>query len=323
MGENVIEKDRTVAERGERHYDQRMPRWLHQPVRAGRNIREIDKILRCLGLHTVCESAKCPNRMECFSARTATFMLLGEVCSRDCAFCAVAKGRPDEVDAGEPDRVAAAAEQMGLEHIVMTSVTRDDLADGGAAHFATAVRVVKTRLPGATVEVLTPDFRGDANALRTVLAAGPDVFNHNLETVEELYAAARPQADYGRSLDLLKAVGEIAPDTAIKSGVMVGLGETRLQLRRLFQDLADAGCDMLAIGQYLRPSREQLRVERFLSPREFEELAREAEEAGVRMVAAAPFVRSSYRARELLYKQEKTVGRSVGHGLDQGGGKTC
>ncbi|MDD3718028.1 MAG: lipoyl synthase [Actinomycetota bacterium] len=299
-----MEKGHEPEERRERHYDERMPRWLHRPVRAGRNLHEVDGILRGLSLHTVCESAKCPNRMECYSNRTATFMLLGEVCSRDCAFCSVAKGVPHEVDAEEPGRVAAAAERMELEHVVMTSVTRDDLPDGGAAHFAAVIREVKRRLPGATVEVLTPDFQGDEEALRAVLDAEPDVFNHNLETVEELYPGVRPRADYHRSLGLLRAAGEIAPHVGKKSGLMVGLGETRPQLRRLFRDLAEAGCDMLTIGQYLRPSREQLRVERFLTPHEFEELAGEAEEAGIPVVASAPFVRSSYRARELLHKQE-------------------
>jgi lipoic acid synthetase len=288
--------------RGERHYEERMPRWLHRPLRAGRNMHEVNAILRGLDLHTVCESAKCPNRMECFSCRTATFMLLGDVCTRNCSFCSVAKGRPGAVDTGEPEKVAQAAASMGLKHVVMTSVTRDDLPDGGAHHFAAAIRAVRRILPGATVEVLTPDFQGDEKALQVVLAESPDVFNHNLETVEALYAVVRPQADYGRSLQLLRAADRISPRTRIKSGLMVGLGESRDQLRGTFRDLADAGCDMLTIGQYLRPSREQLRVERFLSPLEFEELGIEAEEAGMRLVASAPFVRSSYRARELLNK---------------------
>jgi lipoic acid synthetase len=302
----------TVSEvkgNSERHYDERMPRWLHRPVRAGRNMHEVDTILRGLGLHTVCEGAKCPNRMECFSCRTATFMLLGETCTRGCRFCSVATGMPGAVDMEEPEGVAEAAVRMGLEHVVMTSVTRDDLPDGGAGHFAAAMRAVRRRMPGVTVEVLTPDFQGDLDALRVVLGERPEVFNHNLETVEELYPMVRPQADYARSLGLLKAAGDIAPGTAVKSGIMVGLGETRSQLRRLFADLADAGCAMLTIGQYLRPSREQLKVERFLSPREFEELGREAEGAGIPQVASAPFVRSSYRARELLYKQENSGSR--------------
>jgi lipoic acid synthetase len=264
-------------------------------------MREVDAILRGLKLHTVCESAKCPNRMECFCDRTATFMLLGDVCSRDCSFCSVAGGVPEMPDPDEPDRVAEAAVRMGLEHVVMTSVTRDDLPHGGAAHFAAAIGAVRRHLPQATVEVLTPDFKGDSEALRTVLEAGPDVFNHNLETVEELYLLVRPQADYERSLCMLRSAKRVSPEVKTKSGLIVGLGETRSQLSRSLRDLAQAGCDMLTIGQYLRPSREQIKVERFLSPDEFEELGKEAQEAGIPVVASAPFVRSSYRARELLY----------------------
>lgn len=284
------------------HNDVRLPRWLHRPIHAGRNLHEVDGILKELELHTVCESAKCPNRMECFSNRTATFMLLGEVCTRRCAFCSVTKGIPGGVDAGEPEKVAEAAASMGLQHVVMTSVTRDDLPDGGAGHFAAAVREIRLRIPGATIEVLTPDFKGDLEALRVVLDEKPDVFNHNLETVKELYARVRPQADYTMSLELLQAARDISPATSTKSGIMVGLGETRPQLSSLFRDLADVGCDMLTIGQYLRPSREQLKVERFLSPQEFEELGDEAAGAGIPQVASEPFVRSSYRARELLHK---------------------
>lgn len=291
-----------IKERGERHYDQRMPRWLHRPLRAGKNMREVDAILRGLDLHTVCESAKCPNRMECFSCRTATFMLMGDVCTRNCRFCSVANGVPGALDAGEPERVAKAAAAMGLEHVVMTSVTRDDLPDGGAGHFAAAIQAVRQHLPEATVEVLTPDFRGDMEALHVVLAEEPEVFNHNLETVEVLYARARPQADYARSLEILREAAQHPRQTRVKSGLMVGMGESRAQLNGAFRDLAGAGCDILTIGQYLRPSREQLKVERFLSPLEFEELGKQAKEAGISLVASAPFVRSSYRARELLHK---------------------
>jgi lipoic acid synthetase len=297
MQETEAEKKKV----GGRHYADRMPRWLHKPIRAGKDMREVDGILRGLELNTVCENAKCPNRMECFSCHTATFMLLGDTCTRDCAFCSVEKGIPGPVDAEEPERVAEAAARMALEHVVMTSVTRDDLEDGGASHFAAAVRAVRKRLPGATVEVLTPDFRGDTGALMAVLDGKPDVFNHNLETVKELYGKVRPGADYVRSLDMLRSCWELSSDIKTKSGLMVGLGETRAQLSETFRDLANAGCDMLTIGQYLRPSRQQLEVERFLSPEEFEELGMEAKEAGIALVASAPFVRSSYRARELLH----------------------
>jgi lipoic acid synthetase len=284
-----------------------MPHWLRRPVREGRNLAEVECVLRELDLHTVCQEAKCPNRMECFSSRTATFMLLGDICTRDCRFCGVEKGDPLDVDDDEPSRVARAAERMGLEHVVMTSVTRDDLPDGGASHFAAAIHAVRKLLPQATIEVLTPDFAGNREALRVVLEAGPDVFNHNMETVRELYPEVRPMADYERSLGMLRAARAMNGKVTVKSGLMVGLGETRDQLREAFADLADAGCHILTLGQYLRPSRRQLMVERFLHPEEFAELRRDAERAGIPAVAAAPFVRSSYRARELLDRSEVKV----------------
>ncbi|MGQ9474513.1 MAG: lipoyl synthase [Actinomycetota bacterium] len=305
----------------ERHYQTRLPRWLHRPVLVGKDLREVEGILRDLRLNTVCRSAKCPNRMECFSRRTATFMILGDTCTRNCAFCGVPKGTPASPDPGEPERVAQASEALGLEHVVITSVTRDDLPDGGASFFAATVRELKGRLPGVTVEVLTPDFRGDLGALGEVLTECPEVFNHNLETVEELYRRVRPQADYRRSLRLLEAARERFPNLRTKSGVMVGLGETREQLRRLFRDLAGVGCDMLTIGQYLRPGREQLKVERFLTPAEFAELKMEAEEAGIPVVTSAPLVRSSYRAREFLEDTGKDGRKVVDRKSDQGGGK--
>lgn len=289
-----------IAGAGEEHWQTRLPRWLYRPIRVGRDLREVEDILEKMRLHTVCRSAKCPNRMECFSSRTATFMILGGICTRNCAFCGVPKGMPEPVDEEEPRRVAEAAAAMRLGHVVITSVTRDDLPDGGASMFAAAIREVRKLLPEASVEVLTPDFGGDRVALQRVLEERPEVFNHNLETVEELYPRVRPRAVYRRSLELLKAVKRNRPDVRTKSGLMVGLGETREQLRRSFQDLAAAECDMLTIGQYLRPGREQLKVERFLSPEEFEELRVEAEEAGIPIVASAPLVRSSYRAGDLF-----------------------
>lgn len=300
MGEEILQK----AQERERHYDCRLPRWLHQPMRAGKNLTEVDGILSDLGLHTVCRSAKCPNRMECFSSRTATFLLMGDICTRNCSFCSVTKGTPEPLDAEEPGKIARAAAAIGLEHVVMTSVTRDDLPDGGAGHFALAIQAVREELPRATVEVLTPDFKGNKRYLATVLMAKPDVFNHNMETVEELYPRVRPMADYRVSLALLRDAREIAAQIITKSGLMVGLGETREQLRRAFYDLAGAECRMLTLGQYLRPSREQLKVERFVSPAEFEEMAGEAREAGIPVVASAPLIRSSYRAGELMKDQE-------------------
>lgn len=307
----VPEEDLELTKEKIKYYNGRMPRWLHRPIRAGGNLYEVDAILRGLDLHTVCESAKCPNRMECFSGRTATFLLMGDTCTRNCSFCGVNKGTPDPVEAGEPQRVAAAAAAMGLKHVVMTSVTRDDLPDGGAGHFAGAIRAVREELPHATVEVLTPDFGGDLDSLSTVLMAEPDVFNHNMETVEGLYPRVRPLADYHVSLSILKAARESFPTLKTKSGLMVGLGETRDELRRAFDDLAEAGCGMLTVGQYLRPSREQLEVDRFVSPGEFEEMAGEAREAGIPIVASAPLVRSSYRAGELMDDKGILVDRHV------------
>lgn len=309
------------TETAEGHHRMRMPRWFHRPVLAGREIREVEGLLRDLRLNTVCRSAKCPNRMECFSKRTATFMILGDTCSRNCAFCGVPKGTPAPPDPGEAERVARAAAALGLEHVVVTSVTRDDLPDGGASQFASTVKELKRLLPGATVEVLTPDFRGDVDALGKVLEESPEVFNHNLETVEELYGRVRPGADYRRSLRLLEYTRVKYPEVRTKSGVMVGLGETRDQLRRLFRDLAAAGCDMLTIGQYLRPGKEQLEVERFLSPEEFAELREEAEETGIALVVSAPLVRSSYRARELMEDIGRDGRKVVDRKRDQGGRK--
>ncbi len=300
MGEKILQE----AQERERHYDCRMPRWLHQPMRAGKNLAEVDGILSDLGLHTVCRSAKCPNRMECFSSRTATFLLMGDICTRNCSFCSVTKGVPEPLDAEEPGKIARAAAAMGLQHVVMTSVTRDDLPDGGAGHFTLAIQAVREELPQVTVEVLTPDFKENKRSLTTVLMAKPDVFNHNMETVEELYPRVRPMGDYRVSLALLRDAREIAPRIITKSGLMIGLGETREQLRRAFRDLAGVECRMLTLGQYLRPSREQLKVARFVSPGEFEEMAGEAGEAGIPVVASAPLVRSSYRAGELMKDQE-------------------
>ncbi|MBC7252400.1 MAG: lipoyl synthase [Actinobacteria bacterium] len=310
-----------MTDTAEGRYGTRMPRWFHRPVLAGRDLREVEGLLRDLRLNTVCRSAKCPNRMECFSRRTATFMILGGTCTRDCSFCGVPKGVPDPLDPGEPERVATAAAALGLSHVVVTSVTRDDLPDGGAAHFAATIRELRERLPEATVEVLVPDFRGRLRSLETVLRERPEVLNHNLETVEELYPRVRPRADYRLSLRLLEAARERCPEVRTKSGLMVGLGETRKQLRRLFRDLAAVGCDMLTIGQYLRPGREQLEVERFLSPEEFAELKAEAEEAGIPVVASAPLVRSSYRARELMEDIGKDGRKVVFRKRDQGGRK--
>ncbi len=289
-----------ATERGERHYGQRMPRWLLRPVRAGAEMTEVRGVLDTYGLHTVCRSARCPNHGECFSSRTATFMILGDVCTRRCTFCAVGKGTPTAPEADEPERVARAAVELELRHLVITSVTRDDLPDGGAGHFAATIRAARSRLPETTIEVLTPDFLGEETAIRQVLAVLPDVFNHNLETVEGLYPKVRPQADYARSLRVLGYAADEFPHIRVKSGLMVGLGETREELVKTFEDLHAVGCHIVTVGQYLRPSRANIETERFVSPAEFEELEGLAREAGIPQVFAGPLVRSSYHAGEVL-----------------------
>lgn len=270
---------------------------------------EVRKLLRECGVATVCESARCPNRGECFEERTATFLILGRSCTRRCGFCAVHKGRPDTPDPGEPEAVAAAARRLGLEFVVVTSVTRDDLPDGGAGVFARVIGRVRRGSPEARVEVLVPDFGGDWNALDAVTAAVPDVLNHNVETVPRLYADVRPGADYERSVELLQRAAAAVPVT--KSGMMLGLGEKREEVTEVMRDLAFAGCRSLTLGQYLQPTRANLAVARYLEPVEFEELAREGRELGIERVVAGPLVRSSYRAGEIFAD------------LVPGGGRPC
>jgi lipoic acid synthetase len=251
-------------------------------------------------LHTVCQEAKCPNIWECFSNRTATFLILGDRCTRNCRFCAVAHNPVEPPDPAEPMRVAQSVEKLGLAYVVVTSVTRDDLPDGGAGHFAKTIREIHRRIPEAVIEVLIPDFRGDAEALRTVLKARPQVLNHNIETVPRLYAAVRPGAVYARSLELLGRVRTIDASIPTKSGLMLGLGETTAEIRQTLQDLLDAGCRMLTMGQYLQPSEDHLPVARFVPPAEFGQWQKTAFQMGFGEVASGPFVRSSYHAKELF-----------------------
>jgi lipoic acid synthetase len=257
-------------------------------------------LLRQTGLTTVCEEARCPNLGRCFSRGTATFMLLGDRCTRRCSYCAVATAKPLPPDDGEPERVADAAARLGLRHVVLTSVARDDLRDGGAAHFAATVRAVRTRLPSARVEVLTPDFRGDRDALTAVLAASPDVFNHNIETVRRLFPRVRAQGSYGRSVRLLAEVKRRRPGQTTKSGLMVGLGETDAEVGEVLADLRAAGVDIVTIGQYLRPTRGHAPVERYLSPGAFVRLEERARALGFPTVYAGVFVRSSFNAEEIF-----------------------
>ncbi len=274
----------------------RLPEWLrgHSPLDAATN--PVREVLGDLKLNTVCLSAQCPNRGQCYGEGTATFLILGDVCTRQCRFCAVAKGEVGRVDPEEPARIATAGRRLGLRHMVITSVTRDDLADGGAEQFAAVVRRIRRELPGVTVEVLTPDFRGMQRAIATVVEAGPDVFNHNLETVARLYGTVRPQADYQRSLELLRRVKETDERIFTKSGIMVGLGETGAEVLGVMDDLRSSGCDFLTIGQYLQPSRVHLPVAEYIRPEVFREWEAAAYEKGFRYVAAGPLVRSSFHA---------------------------
>ncbi len=276
------------------------PRWLKQPIPTSAEGRNVRRLLAGLELNTVCREAGCPNRGVCYSLGTATFLILGKICTRGCRFCNIGSGTPEPVEPDEPERVARAAAGMRLKHVVVTSVTRDDLPDGGAGHFAETICELRKHLPEASIEVLIPDFAGNEDALDIVLSARPDVLNHNVETVPQLYRAVRPGADYDRSLRVLARAG--AKDMITKSGIMVGLGETVEQLSKIFRDIAKAGVDILTIGQYLSPGPSYYPVKRFVSPKEFENLAEIAGEKGIREVVSGPLVRSSYRAGEAYMK---------------------
>ncbi|MCF8079585.1 MAG: lipoyl synthase [Desulfobacterales bacterium] len=276
------------------------PPWIRRRLPSGPEYEKIRSMVRGGKLHTVCQEAQCPNIWECFSCGTATFLILGSRCTRNCTFCAVAHGPEGPPDPDEPSSVAEAAAAMGLSYVVVTSVTRDDVKDGGAGHFAETIRRVKEKIPGVRVEVLIPDFAGDRAALRTVLDAGPDVLNHNIETVSRLYPKVRPEADYRRSLQLIGRVGDMAPQIPAKSGMMLGLGETEEEVRETLADLREAGCRMLTLGQYLQPSKDHLPVARYVTPEEFDAWKKAAEKMGFSQVASGPLVRSSYHAGELF-----------------------
>lgn len=277
----------------------RLPAWLKRSLPRGNENSFTHNLLRDLGLETVCENARCPNRPECYSRRTATFMVLGNVCTRPCGFCSVPRGETLDLELDEPDRVAEAAARLGLKHVVITSVTRDDLPDGGAEHFARCVVAVRERT-GAAVEVLTPDFLGDPAAIDRVIAARPEVYNHNLETVPRLYKKVRGKADYRRSLDLLRRVKNTAPGMVTKTGLMLGIGETIDELFDVIADVREIDCDVLTLGQYLAPTLKHIPVARFLPPEEFDEIAVRARAFGFKQVVAGPFVRSSYHADEMV-----------------------
>ncbi len=295
------EKDSNVP----RHRYVPKPGWLKKSLPRGGAYQKMTRRLSEAKLHTVCQEASCPNMFECFTKQTATFMIMGRECTRNCRFCNVKSNRVLPLDPEEPERLAQTVMALGLTYVVVTSVTRDDLDDGGAGHFARTIEAVREM--GSTrggdpirVEVLIPDFKGDAKALKTVLDAGPDVLNHNLETVASLYDKARPEAVYQRSLDLIQRAKALAPSIPAKSGIMVGLGETCDELVHTLQDLHDHGCDILTMGQYLQPSKAHLDVKAYYTPRQFEDLETLARQMGFKQVASGPFVRSSYRAKELF-----------------------
>jgi lipoic acid synthetase len=274
------------------------PAWLKARFPSGERFSHIEDLLRTERLHTVCEEARCPNIGECFNSGTATFMILGDICTRACGFCAVTSGRPEALDLLEPYRLAKTVDTLGLDYAVITSVNRDDVADGGASVFAACIRAIRRLRPACEVEVLIPDFEGDADALGTVVQARPDVLNHNIETVPRLYARARPRGNYQRTLELFRRARRLDVSMPLKSGLMVGLGETEAELHAVFADLREAGVDLLTVGQYLRPTEKHLPVARYWHPDEFAALKAHALGLGFAHVEAGPFVRSSYHAGE-------------------------
>lgn len=276
----------------------RLPRWFRVPAPGSTGYRELKKLVAEKQLHTVCESARCPNIGECWGAGTATFMILGDICTRSCGFCAVKTGRPTGLDTEEPVRVGEAVRDLGLRHAVITSVNRDELPDGGAGIFAETIRQVHLMCPDTTVEVLIPDFQGSLEALETVLDAGPEILNHNVETVPRLYRMMRPQAKYGQSLELLGRAKSRRPRMPVKSGIMVGAGETRAEVDETIGDIAEQGTDILTVGQYLQPTPNHVPIDRFYEPAEFDDLRVYAEGLGFRHVESGPLVRSSYHAAD-------------------------
>ncbi|TCO75219.1 lipoyl synthase [Marinisporobacter balticus] len=283
---------------------QRKPEWLRINLSEGRSLDYIKDLLNKYDLNTVCEEANCPNRMECFSKKTATFMILGSECSRNCKFCNVSHGKLQDVDLNEPENVANAALELGLKHVVITSVTRDDLPDGGAGHFANVIKAIKSRDDRIVVEVLIPDFQGDEAALNKVIEAKPEIINHNIETVSRLYPQVRSMAVYARSLEVLKNVKKMNKHIFTKSGIMVGLGEKEEEVMKVLEDLRDIGCDFLTIGQYLTPSIKHYPVVAYIPPETFEKYKKEARKIGFKFVTSGPFVRSSYHAAEAMRSQK-------------------
>jgi len=282
----------------------RLPEWLGKDVLLSDSSRKVHALIQEFNLNTVCQSARCPNKNECFSNGTATFMILGNICTRGCTFCSVPKGRPELGDESwemreEPRNVAQAAKILGLNHIVITSVNRDDLPDQGASHFAKTIYELRKEIPNAIIEVLTPDFRGDKNCIKTVALANPDIYNHNLETIPRLYKKVRPGAIYNRSLELISYVKSLNPNIITKSGIMLGLGEEKEEVIKVMEDLSKNGCDYFTLGQYMMPTRNSYQVFRYLDPHEFDEYKEIGLKIGFKKVFSGPLVRSSYHAKEL------------------------
>lgn len=285
------------------------PKWLRRSFPTGQEYEKIRQLLKTKELTTVCQEAKCPNQFECYGKGTATFMILGDRCTRNCGFCAVEHNPQGLPDKNEPGRVAEAVVLLKLRYAVVTSVTRDDLPDGGASLFAETIRAIRTRSPGTLVEVLIPDLLGDWGSLQTILDASPDVLNHNIETVERLYPGVRPQAIYRRSLELLRQARVRSPGVVTKTGIMLGLGEDQQELKGAWDDLREVSCDILTMGQYLQPSSEHLSVQRFIPPEDFERFKEKALLHGFSGVASGPFVRSSYEAEKLYRQAKRKIGR--------------
>ncbi len=276
----------------------KLPPWFKVRFPGGENYIRLKTLMGEHGLHTICEEARCPNIGECWEYGTATFLILGDVCTRACAYCDVTSGKPKGLDVAEPFRVASAVEKLGLKHAVITSVNRDDLADGGAAIFAATIREIRRRAPGCSIEVLIPDFMGSWDALRVVVDEAPEVLNHNIESVPRLFPRVRPKGSYPRSIELLDKVKQINPSVPTKSGIILGMGETRTEVEEVMADLREAGVDIVTLGQYLRPSQKHIAIDRFWSPEEFQELQILGRAMGFRHVESGPLVRSSYHAHE-------------------------
>lgn len=289
---------------GEIMKNKERPAWLKKRINLDENYQKTARILKNLELNTVCQAASCPNLGECFRDGVATFMILGNICSRNCRFCDIANGKPETIDKKEPNKIKKAVKKMNLEHVVITSVTRDDLQDGGSKHFVLVIKLLR-EINNINIEVLTPDFKGDYEAIKRVVKAKPDVYNHNIETIPRLYSTIRPEAKYNRSLQLLKTVNELDNNIITKSGIMLGLGEKETEVISALQDLRNVNCDILTIGQYLQPSDQHAELKEYITPNKLKEYKNTALELGFKAVASQPFVRSSYQAQKLYQKAKE------------------